>query len=82
MFDRGSGPPLIVVPGVQGRWEWMQPALIALSRSCRTISYSLCGDIGSGMPGIGSAGRPSPLEPWAMMRWSIAVVSSSHMWRP
>ena len=49
MFDRGSGPPLIVVPGVQGRWEWMQPALIALSRSCRTISYSLCGDIGSGM---------------------------------
>lgn len=26
----------------------MQPALVALSRSCRTISYSLCGDLGSG----------------------------------
>lgn len=49
MFDRGSGPPVIVVPGVQGRWEWMQPALEALSGACRTISYTLCGDIGSGM---------------------------------
>jgi pimeloyl-ACP methyl ester carboxylesterase len=48
MFDRGSGPPVIVIPGVQGRWEWMKPALEALSRTCRTISYSLRGDIGSG----------------------------------
>ena len=48
MFDRGSGPSLIVIPGVQGRWEWMYPALEALSRTCRTISYTLCGDFGSG----------------------------------
>lgn len=48
IFDRGSGPPIVVIPGVQGRWEWMQPALVALSRSCRTISYTLCGDLGSG----------------------------------
>lgn len=49
MFDQGTGPPLIVVPGVQGRWEWMAPALQALGRRCRTISYTLCGDIGSGV---------------------------------
>lgn len=48
MFDRGSGPPLVVIPGVQGRWEWMAPALDALAARCRTISYSLCGDFGSG----------------------------------
>lgn len=48
MFDRGSGPPIVVVPGVQGRWEWMAPALDALARRCRTVSYSLCGDFGSG----------------------------------
>ena len=48
MYDRGSGPPVIVVPGVQGRWEWMRPALDALSHDERAISYSLCGDIGSG----------------------------------
>lgn len=47
MFDRGSGPPVVVVPGLQGRWEWMRPALDALQRECRTISYSLCGDLGS-----------------------------------
>lgn len=51
LFDRGSGPPVIVIPGVQGRWEWMRPGLEALSGSCRTISYSLCGDFGSGMRG-------------------------------
>ena len=47
MFDRGSGPPLIVIPGVQGRWEWMRPALDALQSRCRTISYSLSGELGS-----------------------------------
>jgi 3-oxoadipate enol-lactonase len=41
MFDEGSGPPVVVIPGVQGRWEWMRPALRALSARCRVISYSL-----------------------------------------
>ena len=41
MFDEGSGSPLVVIPGVQGRWEWMLPALRALAKRCRTISYSL-----------------------------------------
>src|SRR4051812_22199679 len=41
MFDKGTGPPLVVIPGVQGRWEWMSPALEALAPQCRTISYSL-----------------------------------------
>ena len=48
IYDRGNGPPVIVIPGVQGRWEWMRPALDALSRHCRTISYSLRGDFRSG----------------------------------
>jgi 3-oxoadipate enol-lactonase len=41
MFDEGCGPPVVVIPGVQGRWEWMMPALKALSARCRVISYSL-----------------------------------------
>jgi 3-oxoadipate enol-lactonase len=41
MFDEGSGPAIVVIPGVQGRWEWMLPALRALSARCRVISYSL-----------------------------------------
>jgi pimeloyl-ACP methyl ester carboxylesterase len=54
MFDKGEGPPVVVVPGLQGRWEWAKPALNELARSCRAISYSLSGDIGSG--------RKSPRE--------------------
>jgi len=48
MFDRGHGPVLVVVQGLHGRWEWMKPALVQLASCCRTISYSLSGDIGSG----------------------------------
>lgn len=48
VFDQGSGPAVVVIPGVQGRWEWARPALRQLASRCRTISYSLCGDIGSG----------------------------------
>lgn len=48
MFDRGSGPPVVVIPGLQGRWEWMMPAMRQLARRCRAISYSLRGDFGSG----------------------------------
>jgi pimeloyl-ACP methyl ester carboxylesterase len=55
-FDRGSGPPVVVIPGIQGRWEWMEPALDRMSASCRVVSYSLCGEPGSGMPFEASAG--------------------------
>lgn len=47
VFDKGEGPPLVVVPGLQGRWEWAKPALQHLARRCRAISYSLSGDLGS-----------------------------------
>lgn len=49
MFTAGSGPPLVVIPGLQGRWEWFRPALQAMSRGCHVTSYSLCGDFGSGL---------------------------------
>ena len=48
IFDRGNGPPVVVVPGLQGRWEWARPALQRLASTCRAISYSLSGDFGSG----------------------------------
>src|SRR4051812_49047854 len=47
MMDEGQGPAVIVIPGIQGRWEWMTPALRALRATCRTISYTLSGDHGS-----------------------------------
>ena len=29
MIDIGTGPPLVLIPGLQGRWEWMRPAVDA-----------------------------------------------------
>jgi 3-oxoadipate enol-lactonase len=47
MINVGSGPPLLLIPGVQGRWEWMGPAVDSLKDRCRVISFSLAGDAGS-----------------------------------
>ena len=48
IVERGSGMPLVVIPGIQGRWEYLQPAVDALSRHFRVITFSLSGERGSG----------------------------------
>ena len=48
VIDRGTGIPVVLVPGIQGRWEWMQPAVDALSRRCRVITFSLADEPTSG----------------------------------
>jgi 3-oxoadipate enol-lactonase len=47
MVDLGSGPPLVLIPGIQGRYEWMEPAIQALAREFRVIAASLPGERGS-----------------------------------
>ena len=47
MEIRGDGPPLVLVPGMQGRWEWMTPTIDALARRFRVATYSLCGEPGA-----------------------------------
>jgi pimeloyl-ACP methyl ester carboxylesterase len=41
LIDRGSGPPLVLIPGLQGRWEYMRPAVDALAHSFRVLTFSL-----------------------------------------
>jgi pimeloyl-ACP methyl ester carboxylesterase len=41
IIDVGSGPPVVVIPGIQGRWEWMKPGIDALARRCRVVTFSL-----------------------------------------
>lgn len=45
---RGNGPPLVLIPGIQGRWEWMRPAVAALARTFTVVSFSLAGERRSG----------------------------------
>jgi pimeloyl-ACP methyl ester carboxylesterase len=42
--EYGKGPALVLIPGIQGRWEYMRPAIDALARSCRVITFPLCGE--------------------------------------
>ena len=49
MIDMGQGPAVVLIPGIQGRWEWMRPAAKALGHRCRVISFSLCGEPRSGL---------------------------------
>jgi len=49
MLDVGSGPTLLLIPGIQGRWEWMRPTIDALAREFRVITASLPGEPGVDM---------------------------------
>jgi 3-oxoadipate enol-lactonase/4-carboxymuconolactone decarboxylase len=59
VIDQGTGVPLVLIPGIQGRWEWMAPAVDALAERCRVITFSLCGDPGSDGGVDGSLGFDS-----------------------
>lgn len=48
IVDRGHGDPVVLVPGLQGRWEWMEPCVDALAAGGRVVSGSLPGEPGSG----------------------------------
>jgi len=50
MFDRGTGTPIVLIPGLQGRWEWMRPTVTALAKHHRVISFSLCDERTSPFP--------------------------------
>ena len=50
IIDRGEGPALIVIPGVQGRWEYVEPAIAALAERFRVITFALAGEHASGLP--------------------------------
>lgn len=50
MFDTGAGMPIVLIPGLQGRWEWMRPAVDALARHHRVITFSLCDERTSPFP--------------------------------
>jgi pimeloyl-ACP methyl ester carboxylesterase len=48
IVDRGHGVPLVLVPGIQGRWEYLRPTVDALARSFRVVTFPLLGEWTSG----------------------------------
>jgi pimeloyl-ACP methyl ester carboxylesterase len=43
IVERGSGQALILIPGIQGRWEYLRPAVDALAAYFRVLTFSLDG---------------------------------------
>jgi 3-oxoadipate enol-lactonase len=41
MREFGQGPPIVLIPGIQGRWEWMRAPIAALARRHRVLTFSL-----------------------------------------
>lgn len=50
VIDAGRGVPLVLVPGIQARWEWMRATVQALARRFRVLTFTLAGEPGSGFP--------------------------------
>ncbi len=50
IVDVGTGPPLVLIPGLHGRWEWMRPTVNALAHTFRVLSFTLAGDWGTRVP--------------------------------
>jgi pimeloyl-ACP methyl ester carboxylesterase len=49
IFTEGSGPALVLIPRLEGRWEYMRAAVDALARSFRVVTFSLAGEPSSGV---------------------------------
>jgi pimeloyl-ACP methyl ester carboxylesterase len=50
IVDKGAGTPIVLIPGLQGRWEWMRPTVDALAKHHRVITFSLCDERTSPFP--------------------------------
>jgi pimeloyl-ACP methyl ester carboxylesterase len=46
ILDTGTGDPIVIIPGIQGRWEYLRAAVDALARAHRVVTFSLAdGDL-------------------------------------
>src|SRR5262245_57373471 len=45
-----SSLPIVIIPGIQGRWEWMRPAIDALRSEGDVSTFSLNDEDGMGDP--------------------------------
>ena len=42
--------PIVIIPGIQGHWEWMKPAIAALRQTREVRTFSLSAENGDGDP--------------------------------
>jgi 3-oxoadipate enol-lactonase len=59
IIDRGTGTPLVLVPTLHGRWEYLGQTVDALSASFRVLTFPLCDEPAAGLPFDPAAGLES-----------------------
>ncbi len=82
MVDRGHGPAVLMIPGIQGRWEWMNPVVDAVAARGRVISGALTSDRGS-LRNLGAAHGFDNYLGWVdelLYRTGIKPVSVFGIW--
>jgi pimeloyl-ACP methyl ester carboxylesterase len=62
MIDVGRGTPIVLIPGIQGRWEWVRPAIDAIAKRQRVVAFSLCDERTSGFACEPSQGFENYIE--------------------
>jgi pimeloyl-ACP methyl ester carboxylesterase len=56
IIQRGAGRPIVLVPGLQGRYEWQLPTVNALATLGQVSTFSLCDEPTSGFACTEAAG--------------------------
>ena len=51
IIEQGAGAPLVLIPGIQGRWEYSRAVVEALAQFYRVITFSLADERGAGRAG-------------------------------
>jgi pimeloyl-ACP methyl ester carboxylesterase len=44
IYEQGTGAPLVLIPALQGRWEYSRPTIDALARSFHVVTFSFEGN--------------------------------------
>ena len=78
IIERGRGEPLVLIPGLQGRWEYIEPTVDALAKHFHVATFSLCDEPSASHPFDASR----PFDSYAAqvtavfdaLRWDRAVV--------
>ena len=68
-FERGRGPALVLIRGLQGRWEYLRPAIDALAASFRVLTFSL-DDVG-----IAGSERTGPTDDRGLDRYADHIAA-------
>jgi pimeloyl-ACP methyl ester carboxylesterase len=65
IVERGQGDPIVLIPGLQGRWEYVRPAVDALAEHYRVITFALADEPSAGVADGARSGKTASIHAFA-----------------